>query len=144
MVQQLQLEMDSKNFLDEFRPLCLFGKPQFGYWLHEETCEPYSTIKGVPRKLACSKNKYGYISTKIGGGKHGIRFELHRAVGQSFLPMRKPDFLRLEIWDQMTDEEQTQLCINYHVVNHKDEDKTNFHWTNLNWLTSRENARWKP
>lgn len=84
------------------------------------------------RNMCTWKDNLGYIQVNLykDGGKKYVR--VHRLVAQAFVPnpLNKP------------------------FVNHIDGDKTNNHYTNLEWVDNRENVqhyydnggntRWKP
>ncbi len=69
------------------------------------------------RVLKCS-NKDGYRKIKLTKNKEEKTFRIHRLVAQAFVP--NPDELP--------------------QVDHKDEDKTNNHRTNLRWCTHQQNV----
>lgn len=69
--------------------------------------------------------KYGYayvsLSTKINGATKKVKKKIHRLVLENFQPIEDMDNLQ---------------------VNHKDENKTNNHIDNLEWVTAKENMNY--
>lgn len=79
----------------------------------------YSKRSGKTLKNGKSKSGYPVISTRIGGRNgEAICRKIHRWVAECFVdnPDNKP------------------------YVNHKDGDKTNNYYENLEWVTNRENT----
>lgn len=74
------------------------------------------------KELSLVKSKTGYwtLSTKIGGRKgKDVCFKVHRLVAEAYVP--NPE--------------------NKLFVNHKDSNKLNNHYTNLEWVTNSENIK---
>ena len=83
----------------------------------EKGCDTYID-KSNPIKLTPSINKRnGYVYISL--GKYGKK-RLHRVVAERFIP--NP--------------------FNLPEVNHKDEDKTNNRWSNLEWVNRQNNAEY--
>lgn len=61
---------------------------------------------------------YKYVSLKVTNNKTSRKVYIHRLVAQAFVPKENSEFLQ---------------------VNHKDEDKSNNNFNNLEWVTSKEN-----
>ena len=68
--------------------------------------------------MAQRKNRGGYLYTNIRKNGKRVTYEVHRLVAKAYLP--NPE--------------------NLPQVNHKDEDKTNNHVDNLEWVTCKENV----
>lgn len=75
---------------------------------------------GKEKILKPGKNKQGYLYINLWKNGKGKAYKIHRLVAQTFLP--NPD--------------------NLPCVNHKDENKTNNHYSNLEWCTYKENINW--
>lgn len=77
-------------------------------------------IYGVKRKnyLKQMKDRDGYLTVNLYDGSGGMKkYFVHRLVAIAFVP--NPEGKA--------------------TVNHTDENKANNHWTNLTWMTQREN-----
>lgn len=74
------------------------------------------------RELKLYKRKDGYMSIALGAGKKGAvkRYLVHRLVAIAFVP--NP--------------------YNYNRINHKDENKSNNDYRNLEWCTDKYNANY--
>jgi hypothetical protein len=72
---------------------------------------------GTERKTHMSNKGYKIVSLWVNGV--GTKMNLHRIVGQLYVP-----------------NPENKCCIN-----HKDGDKTNNHYTNLEWVTLKENSQ---
>ena len=77
--------------------------------------------------------------------RYGIRVDgkmltikAHRIVAETLIPIPLPTGFRQTIWKQMNAVERNVLmqCLE---VNHIDHDTTNFHPSNLEWVTRKEN-----
>lgn len=91
----------------------------------------YSKRTNKILKQYTTKAGYKTIATKI-GGKLGISlcFKVHRLVAEAHLPPPSENLL-----------DGAKLTVNEVVlVNHKDGDKTNNTYTNLEWCNSSHNA----
>lgn len=70
--------------------------------------------------MAQRKNRGGYLYTGLRKNGKKVSYEVHRLVAKTYIP--NPE--------------------NLPQVNHKDEDKTNNHVSNLEWVTCKENANY--
>ena len=78
----------------------------------------FSLKYGKMRELKSQINRYGYLSVLFSKNGKQYRKTIHRLVAQAFIPNpeNKPE------------------------INHIDEDKTNNHVSNLEWMTHKENV----
>lgn len=83
------------------------------YYINEDG-EIYSYYSNKPKKLKLFLREDGYLEIKL----YHVHYKIHRLVAQSFIP-NHDDYKN--------------------VVNHKDGNKLNNHYTNLEWVTSKEN-----
>lgn len=83
------------------------------YYLNEDG-EIYSYHKQSPRKIKPFLRQDGYLEYKI----YNIHYKAHRLVAMNFVLKE----------DESLD-----------IVNHKDGNKTNNHYSNLEWVSSRDN-----
>ena len=74
------------------------------------------------KELKLYKRKDGYMSISLGMGKKGVlkRYLIHRLVAMAFIP--NPN--------------------GYNRINHKDENKSNNDYRNLEWCTDKYNANY--
>lgn len=70
--------------------------------------------------LSPYKNKGGYLIATLSKQNIKEHFLIHRLVAEAYIP--NPN--------------------NYPQVNHKDEDKTNNHFSNLEWITAKDNINY--
>lgn len=102
----------------------------------------YSKRSGKILKQHVSKEGYNTVSTRI-GGRCGVNkcFRIHRLVAEAFLEDPSEDLA-----DKCSD-----TVYGVVPVNHKDGDKLNNHYTNLEWCDHKHNTRhwrnmrgWEP
>lgn len=74
----------------------------------------------TPRSLAKIKDKDGYLTVGLSDADGQHMLKIHRLVAKHFIP--NP--------------------YNYPQVNHKDEDKTNNHVSNLEWVSVSQNVNY--
>ncbi len=72
-------------------------------------------------------------------GKY-INADTHRVIAENLVPFPKPKCLTKEEWAN-TPEAVKQHIQNLYLVNHIDHDKYNCHPSNLEWVTSKDNAK---
>lgn len=121
----------------KLHPLVLRGQIIPDYYL-DECGNPWSLKWNKIRKLAVSiagKSKYPAIS--MSNGKQ-ITVDLHRVVAETFHPKPIPAGIPKEVWDK-TDDRVKNLVLSELQVNHIDHDPTNYHPSNLEWTTGKEN-----
>lgn len=84
--------------------------------------------------------KYPRVSLKDANGKYK-RYLMHRIVAESFVPLTLPknSGISIEEWNATPDSVKAFIMKNM-VVNHIDHDKLNYDYSNLEWVTSEENA----
>ena len=64
---------------------------------------------------------------------------LHRVVAETFVPFSCPAGISKEHW-KATPEAVKDHVRSLYIVNHIDHDKSNFHPTNLEWVTAKGNS----
>jgi len=84
---------------------------------YEVSSEGYVFSKRYMKKLKPFKCRQGYLYVDLFNGESKQRFAIHRLVASHFVGGYGPT----------------------RVVNHLDKDKTNNHYTNLEWVSQREN-----
>jgi hypothetical protein len=92
-----------------------------GYYIHENG---FVIEIGTPKVLTTFLNEDKYMRLSLPSKKHGKRtnFTIHLLVAQGFL-------------------EEQAYRVEGKTINHKDGDKYNNHYTNLEWITIGENIR---
>lgn len=72
----------------------------------------------------------------INGKTRGV--PIHRIVAESLIPIPLPTGFRKSIWKQMNEAEKAVL-MQVFEVNHIDHNTYNYHPSNLEWVTRKEN-----
>lgn len=110
-------------------------KPVLGYenyFLVSNEGNVKSLRTGIILKPSKVKRGYLTISSRIGGrGGKAICFRIHRMVAEAFLP--PPQQYQID-WANEFNNGIVQ-------VNHKDGNKENNHYLNLEWSTGKENSQ---
>lgn len=92
--------------------------PGFDGYYASECGKIFSEKKTIPMiEIALTKTQNGYLRTKIGRGKVARTIAVHRAVAMAWCEGYLPKL----------------------PVNHKDCNKLNNHYTNLEWVTHKQN-----
>ena len=69
-----------------------------------------------------------------------VCLRIHRIVCETYVSKPKPAGISKEIWNN-THEEVKSLVYQNMLVNHIDHNKMNFHPSNLEWVTAKQNAQ---
>lgn len=81
----------------------------------------FRVLNNIVKKCNVALNRDGYQEVSVRSKTHGYhKIRVHKLVALAYLP--NPN--------------------NYPVINHKDEDKTNNHVSNLEWCTVDHNNHW--
>ena len=123
------------------KPLVFKGREIHGYsvdrdgniWSYKRS-EPRRIIPFIPS----STSKYKYPSIGIYTDGRNVTINVHRAVAESLIPRRRPKEFRPEIWKMLNDREKA-LVLQAYEVNHIDHDTTNYHPSNLEWVSRKNN-----
>lgn len=126
-------------------PVKYFDEVLPGYFM-DKNGDVYSTRSwrgsNENRKLTVSCTPGSYPSVRVfdKNGK-GVRCRLHRLVAHTLIPFEKPR--------EISNEEWNYICKNmpgtmryiweHNQVNHIDEDRTNYHPSNLEWMSGTDN-----
>ena len=86
---------------------------------------------------------YPSVNLYLRRGAAGTSMLVHRLVAETYVPkLNNPPGVSLQVWNDAHESIKiawskmaTEMC-----VNHIDHDKENFHPSNLEWVTTRENA----
>jgi len=129
----------------ELRKVVFRGDTICGYWMDNEGYI-YSTLRGnTLRKLSVNySNEYPGINLMIGFKKKTIN--LHRLVCETFHPKPLPNILTTREWASIDLTVRHKLLeyvqhADRYQVNHIDHNKENFHPSNLEWVTVKENQQ---
>ena len=95
-------------------------KPVDGYESQYRISEFGEVINSHGHALSPHHDKDGYLRVDLYKNNHRKKFGVHQLVALNFVPGSFPGA----------------------VVNHKDENKTNNHYSNLEWITSKENTNY--
>lgn len=125
--------------IKEMKPVKLHGKERAGYYV-------------CPRGDVWSnkRNSLARLATHIGGGNAYPRINIydngkcistyvHRIVCESFHKFPKPEGVSKDDWKN-TPESVKNLLNSLYQVNHIDHNHVNYHPTNLEWVTAKQNA----
>ena len=125
------------------RPAIVGGKVAEGYFICENG-NLWSTKRYYYlRKLATAvsgKSKYPKVSLSINGKM--ITKELHRIVCETYhkFPVPYAYGVTKEEWEQTPDSVKALLKDSFEV-NHIDHEHTNYHPSNLEWVTTKQNSK---
>lgn len=127
--------------MSKFRNVVFRGTALLDY-LMDDKGFIYSTKNGGWKKLS-TYLRNGYPATKlfINGKPHST--DIHRLVAETIIPIPLPDIpgVKLSDWKNVP-----QAIIKWaknperYCVNHIDHNKENFHPSNLEWVSVRENS----
>ena len=129
------------------KPVRFCGEIAEGYFC-DENGNVFSTKRKNVHKLiirpGTNHNPYPKVSLSINGKTKCPN--IHRVVCETFHPTPIPKILTDKQWDEIL--EETRDIIIKHIsspdrfqVNHIDHDGDNFHPSNLEWTTTRENQQ---
>lgn len=122
------------------KPLQINGETVSGYYIDYDG-NVISTKTGAPKYRSpniSGKSPYPKLEIVMNNGeKKG--FGVHRLVCETFITFPVPSGVTKKEWAD-TPESVKQVVKRGYFVNHIDHDKTNFHPSNLEWATSKENA----
>ena len=138
---------------ESIEPLVTNGEVFFDYGVHKETGTIYSFKHGRKKKIKLNYNRgkkgtknseknYARFCMSINGKRHNKL--VHRVVAETLIPLDElnpPAGMSKAGWAQAGDEARAVIK-SLLVVDHKDNDPTNYHPTNLRWATPKENAKY--
>ena len=82
-------------------------------------------------------NHYPHVGVSIDGKRKTAR--IHELVAWTFVEFKKPNGLSSSAWRNMSNQDRYFLQ-SLMQINHIDEDKKNYHPSNLEWVTGKENS----
>ena len=106
---------------------------------------------GDVRIISTKKNSFKELSIPKSGSasypglvfivnNERIRADTHRVIAENILPFPRPKSIPKKEWDKTPEIVRSHIKSLY-FVNHIDHDKYNCHPSNLEWVTSKGNAR---
>jgi hypothetical protein len=112
------------------------------YYLDPETGDIYSGKRNLSyyKRLSltvCSST--GYMKITITSPGIPKSQHLHRLVAETLVPFPCPEGITKADWKATPESVKNLLCSQFRV-NHIDHDRTNYHPTNLEWVTAKGNA----
>lgn len=82
----------------------------------------------------------GYAKSNVCFGDEKINIFFHKVSCEAWVPFNRPSELTEEDWDA-TPQKVKDHIRDLYFVNHIDHDRSNYHPSNLEWVTSKENAK---
>lgn len=82
----------------------------------------------------------GYMKLNISSEGIPKSQNIHRLVAETLIPFPCPAGISKSDWRDTPESVKNLLCSQFRV-NHIDHDKTNYHPTNLEWVTAQGNSR---
>lgn len=131
-------------FVQKLTPVKYRGKTIHGYYL-DDMGNVWSTKKGFPHKLKpmCNPNSnntgdhYPKLTLCFDGKSN--YFRIHELVANTFVPFPKPVAVTASDWKKTPKSVKDLLQATFQI-NHIDENKQNFHPSNLEWVTGKQNS----
>lgn len=109
--------MDKLNDYEIIKPIYING--ELTNYVVSNTGNVYRKLKTGFKKLPGEVN-HGYLRVYLSHNGKKYHKRIHRLVGEYFI----------------------DNPFNYDIIHHIDNDKTNNHYTNLKWVTSKENSQY--
>lgn len=99
----------------------------------------WSFKRDQPRKIVPNLSgacRYPTVGLRQDG--RPVSATVHRIVAETLIPRRRPKEFRPATWKSLNDAERA-LVYQAYEVNHIDHDTTNYHPSNLEWISRRRN-----
>jgi len=108
------------------------------YFMDPETGDIYSGKRATLLKLAPTCDN-GYMKINLFAAGIPKSQRMHRLVAETLIPFPCPVGISKADWKATPQSVKNLLCSQYRV-NHIDHDRSNYHPTNLEWVTAQENT----
>jgi hypothetical protein len=97
--------------------------------------------KRIMQRISIPKTgKAAYPKMKFRLNGKSISADIHRVIGENLIPFPKPENIKQKVWKN-TDNSIKDHIKSLYFLNHIDHNKYNCHPSNLEWVTSKGNAR---
>ena len=123
---------------EECKPLIIKGSV-IPYYFVTPNGEIWSCKTGKYKKMTPAYSS-GYAKTQLRINGKAFPIYFHKVVCETLVPFKRPKEISKKDWD-VTPESVKQHMKNLYFVNHIDHNRANFHPSNLEWVTSQENAQ---
>jgi hypothetical protein len=125
---------------NELAPKYYVKKSEGTIWSANNSSVDDVSLTGL-QPLSLTINNNGYLSVGMTIGNKTRTLQVHRIVGETLVEPdpHKIDYCSVE-WNNLSPYSRAKY-IKELVVHHIDHDKTNFHPSNLEWQTTKGNAR---
>jgi hypothetical protein len=131
------------------KPIIYKGEVIPGYFFDEEynvisvksgpkVTKPFIKMKTYVNSTSKHTGSH-YPSLSIRINRKEIKVLVHRLVAETFLKKPAPKGITKKDW-KATPDSVKALVYQTLSVNHKDHDKTNYHPSNLEWVTAQQNS----
>jgi hypothetical protein len=119
-------------------PLKFRAKVIADYFVDPQNGDIYSGKRSTLLKMTPSYDD-GYMKINICSPDLPKSQRVHRLVAETLIPFPCPVGITKAEWKATPQSVKNLLCSQYRV-NHIDHDKSNYHPTNLEWVTARGNS----
>ena len=82
----------------------------------------------------------GYAKSSVQFNGEAINIFFHKVSCEAYVPFNRPSELSEEEWN-ITPQRVKDHIRDLYFVNHIDHDRSNYHPSNLEWVTSQDNAK---
>ena len=120
-------------------PLKYRAKIVANYYVDPKSGDLYSNKQSTLKKLTPTLEYSGYMKIGIHSPDVPRNQRVHRLVAETLIPFPCPEGISKADWKATPEAVKNLLCSQYRV-NHIDHDKSNYHPTNLEWVTARGNS----
>lgn len=111
------------------------------YFVDACTGDIHSTKQTQPKRMTSTlDSSTGYMVITITDPSISPKQQVHRLVAETLVPFPCPVGISRSDWRATPMSVKNLLCSQYRV-NHIDHDRTNYHPSNLEWVTSRQNSQ---
>jgi hypothetical protein len=142
MFESLELtEYDLENGEYPFEPAIDSGRILPGYYVCTIDGSFWSTKRNYLKIVTPCGPASGYLSVypRLDGAT--LTLQLHRIVAETLISFPRPKTISESDWALTPESVKAVVKLGY-LVHHIDHDKHNFHPSNLEWVTAKENSQY--